>query len=971
MLMNWDKIDARIAAAGGIATVRTDLLQLLQRDAILHASEEQAVVSRDGTAAAWMFESWPVSLTARGSYLAGLALLDRVRAFDGRQLATYGLTGVPLLQSCIILSDGMFNGLVVRKERKAHGSQKLIEGSVNIDEPVVLIDDSISSGSSAFEGTLRLEQAGLRVLGGVCLVRFGWLGGFSKLRALGYQLDYVFDIWEDFIYTTPPGNPGKLLPDLTWSDQPAPEGLHPAALARLAARAFIAGQPLPLPPQTLDRPYDSGGGTFVSFSYPSDLDNWLSRDGFWHFPGEAGSLAQDTILATVKAVMAMPTDNRTVADLDKLSIAVTYCSRLTPVTVSELDNSRFGIVVRSRERRGWIGGALPNLPGIDGNWEQFLHAHTCNAQLFPHEPYDLFRHDITRCSEPAGNWAPCGAPMSAAPQPLRDLAAQLAARARDMVVSHVTGRGEVTAPVTAPAGVAVPEYLFVEVYIQGRLRGCNGLAPSDLDNDLRRAAMVALHDQRFPAVAADIEGQLVSITVSLLHNGLDLGLCPLEEVGDRFTRGQHGLMVRQGSQNAIFLPHVLCHSNWSKEQYARELARNADIQHPPYYWRRFDCETWLAADNHSLPLAAGWPQRLAPADPAAELPASADMLAAYLRRNQCENGGFFATYDARSHCLTGLLDPACAAHCAWVLARHGQMTGSAESLAAARRARAPFLDALTPGDGDAGIASANPEGPPSIAELSFILLSLTCDMGEQSEAGVSGRLARTLWRQIDRHGRLQTHLDPAQATSDDQDDFPGAALLALAADHAAGGAADLEGVDRAFRFYRHRFRNSHQWGLVSWQLQAWSAWAVLLNNDEYAGLVHEIAGWCLGFQERSSGGFINARQAHSPGYTTGLYLEGIAAAARMAQARGEQERAVAYIQSCAGGFRFLDRITLHGEDLLLTPAPAFAQGGVRASLTLSEIRLDFVQHALNALLTMGRVFSTNEGSDRTNRWTPA
>src|SRR5437588_9232779 len=130
---------------------RAELLGLLLRDGILHRSRRQPVLSRDGTSARWMLDSLSVSTQARGAELAGRCLLALLEKFEGRQLATYGLTGVPLMQSVILQSRGRYHGLIVRKEKKAHGSLRRIEGQIDLGEPTILIDDSISSGLSMEE----------------------------------------------------------------------------------------------------------------------------------------------------------------------------------------------------------------------------------------------------------------------------------------------------------------------------------------------------------------------------------------------------------------------------------------------------------------------------------------------------------------------------------------------------------------------------------------------------------------------------------------------------------------------------------------------------------------------------------------------------------------------------------------------------------------------------------------------------
>ena len=168
-----------------LQTEREELLGLLLQRGILQRSETQPVLSRDGSSARWMLDSLAVTLTPRGAELAGRLVLERLQRFDGRQLATYGLTAVPILQSAVVQSGGRYHGLLVRSERKPHGSQKLIEGQFDPDEPVVLIEDSIASGMSASEGVRKLEEAGGNVSRAAELLGLERSNLYRKMKALG------------------------------------------------------------------------------------------------------------------------------------------------------------------------------------------------------------------------------------------------------------------------------------------------------------------------------------------------------------------------------------------------------------------------------------------------------------------------------------------------------------------------------------------------------------------------------------------------------------------------------------------------------------------------------------------------------------------------------------------------------------------------------------------------------------------
>jgi len=113
----------------------------------------------------------------------------------------------------------------------------------------------------------------------------------------------------------------------------------------------------------------------------------------------------------------------------------------------------------------------------------------------------------------------------------------------------------------------------------------------------------------------------------------------------------------------------------------------------------------------------------------------------------------------------------------------------------------------------------------------------------------------------------------------------------------------------------------------------------------------------LGYQQDKTGGFINDHQPGAPGYTTAVYLEGIATALQIAA----NNQSKMYSDSLARGFAFLDRLIIQERDRAILPNLDFALGGLRQEIHYSEIRTDFVQHSLNAILnTITQINSLRE-----------
>ncbi|HNC98562.1 MAG TPA: hypothetical protein PKW90_20695, partial [Myxococcota bacterium] len=202
-------------------------------------------------------------------------------------------------------------------------------------------------------------------------------------------------------------------------------------------------------------------------------------------------------------------------------------------------------------------------------------------------------------------------------------------------------------------------------------------------------------------------------------------------------------------------------------------------------------------------------------------------------------------------------------------------------------------------------------------------------------------------QQLDEQGRVHTRT-PGMEEQQAQDYFPGQLLLALATH-----PVDDDGkkrIGRALRRYVSRWQAQQTLGPVSWLMQALAAWSVLLEDRALARHCISLGEWIMRWQLRSSGGFITAQQDDTPGFTTGVYLEGLAAAwcnglvpaARRKVWRGALEQ----------GLAFLDSLSLGAGDAPILPNADFAHGGVCHGPHRPLVRLDYTSHALGAVLDL-------------------
>jgi uridine monophosphate synthetase len=82
-----------------------------------------------------------------------------------------------------------------RKEVKAHGTRRVIEGNFHPGETVVVVDDILISGKSVMEGAQKLQSAGLKV-DDIVVFMDHEQGVKDKLKDNGYRAHSVLTISE-------------------------------------------------------------------------------------------------------------------------------------------------------------------------------------------------------------------------------------------------------------------------------------------------------------------------------------------------------------------------------------------------------------------------------------------------------------------------------------------------------------------------------------------------------------------------------------------------------------------------------------------------------------------------------------------------------------------------------------------------------------------------------------------------------
>lgn len=919
---------------------REELCELLKESAILRAGPGQPIGGRDHAASPWMFYSWGVTMTGRGSRLAAQCVLERLATFESTQIATVGYTAMPILSACLLLGDGRYTGMCVREKRKEHGSYRRVDGPADCTRPVVLIDDSLSSGTSMLTGIEALEAEGFQVEGCVALVNFPWRGGLEKLQALGYRVEVLFDIWQDLGMEAMRYRPAheRLTPP-SWGPRAVPDGLHPAVAARRAAELYLADRQVPQPPRTLDQDYDARGGTFVSFRWRSS-DIRLAREGLWHFDAAAADPCRDLVLAAVRTVQTAR-GGITPASLEHLKIAATFFGPLEKVPPRQLDFPRYGIVVRSRAYETRMGGALPNTQVFISDTEQYRHARVTNARIGRFEPHDIYRHTLTKCVEPGAYWLPFGFPKGEAEWTQDGLLGErLVRRTREWLEALEVGGeagGEALADDLVPAPVSC---VAVTIYHNG-LVGCSLAFQGSLDECIERAARGALSDPRYGARRQGLGVRDMDVSVSLLHDREWHGEVSLQKAAFKLRRGLDSIAVLQGTRRAVFLPVVMSWYNWTKDETAQRLLQKAGIRGGPCSWATFPTVTWLGRQGQTRRLEFGYPVREPGAAPSWR--EDVRLLASYVIHHLDADGLPEYQYLPVTGQVQRRGTAARRLHALWALLEASAALGDDDLREAALKGLRFCAQHLT----DGGMALPGHGVSPLADGLLLAALSDSHAEDLQDERWRSlGRRVRS-WLQPD--GRVTT-LAHSRGLESDHDFMPGTLLLALARFTRAGGDGSwLDGVGRQLDWYRRRFRIMQPWGMVGWQPRAWNAIHELTGEAGQADFVLEMADFALEWQHERDGSFITDLYHEGPSFHTAFITEGVADAWALSRRVGDAARAGRLEASCRAALRFMDRLVIRDEDTFCMADPPRALGGVRAALARSDVRIDYVSHTLIAL----------------------
>ena len=160
-------------------TDRDDLLARITSDAVVHGK----VTLSSGKEADYYVDLRRVTLAGNAAPLVGSVMLDLTADWDYDAVGGLTLGADPVATAMLHAASARgrkLDAFVVRKEGKAHGLQRRIEGPDVAGRRVLAVEDTSTTGGSVLTAVEALREAGADVVGVAVIVERGAAGAVAS-----------------------------------------------------------------------------------------------------------------------------------------------------------------------------------------------------------------------------------------------------------------------------------------------------------------------------------------------------------------------------------------------------------------------------------------------------------------------------------------------------------------------------------------------------------------------------------------------------------------------------------------------------------------------------------------------------------------------------------------------------------------------------------------------------------------------
>ena len=172
-------------------SAREDLLAQITDKAVVHGK----VILSSGREADWYVDLRRITLDGAAAPLVGEVMLETTADLDYDAVGGLTLGADPVAAAMLHVAatrGRRLDAFVVRKEGKAHGLQRQIEGPDVAGRRVLAVEDTSTTGGSVMTAVQALREAGAEVVGVAVIVERG-AAGKIEAEGLPYRAAYQLE----------------------------------------------------------------------------------------------------------------------------------------------------------------------------------------------------------------------------------------------------------------------------------------------------------------------------------------------------------------------------------------------------------------------------------------------------------------------------------------------------------------------------------------------------------------------------------------------------------------------------------------------------------------------------------------------------------------------------------------------------------------------------------------------------------
>ena len=152
--------------------IKQRLISLLLEKSFRY-TEEPIFKLASGKLSNYYIDCRKTTYSPEGQFLVGSIIFEMIKDLKVNAIGGLTMGADPISCSVAFASHINKNGIgsfAIRKERKAHGMQKQVEGDVKRGDRVIIIDDVITTGGSTIKAIEAARREGLEVVKVIVLV---------------------------------------------------------------------------------------------------------------------------------------------------------------------------------------------------------------------------------------------------------------------------------------------------------------------------------------------------------------------------------------------------------------------------------------------------------------------------------------------------------------------------------------------------------------------------------------------------------------------------------------------------------------------------------------------------------------------------------------------------------------------------------------------------------------------------------